>query len=303
MAEPAVVVTGASTGIGRAAALRLDGLGLRVFAGVRREDDARSLAADAGSGLRALQLDVTNESSVDAAAETVRGELAGSRLLGIVNNAGIEVGGPAEFVPIADWRRQFDVNVVGQVSMIQRFLPLLREHRGRIVNISSIGGRFSQPFVAPYVASKHAVEAISDALRIELRPWGIDVVLIEPGSIATPLWEKGMRAADAPASVAPQRLAELYGRATEVMTQVVRREAERGVPPQRVADAIVEALMSTRPRTRYLVGLDARGMALVRRVLPDRWRDEIIFWFTGLPRHGDAVAASAPAQNRVESSA
>src|SRR5207302_472331 len=166
---------------------------------------------------------------------------------------------PVEFVPLAEWRRQLDVNVVRPVAMIQRFLPLLREHHGRLVNISSIGGRFSQPFVAPYVASKHAMEALSDALRIELRPWGIDVVLIEPGAVATPLWDRGLRHADALASIAPPRLAELYGRATEVMRRVARREGDRGVPPQRVADAIVEALMSRRPRTRYLVGVDARG--------------------------------------------
>jgi len=284
MSEPAVVVTGASTGIGRAAALRLDGMALRVFAGVRRDEDLRSLAEDAGPLLHPLRLDVTDASSVDAAAETVSSELNGGRLLGIVNNAGIAVGGPVEFVPLEDWRRQLEVNVIGYVSMMQRFLPLLRQHRGRIVNISSIGGRFSQPFVGPYVASKHAVEAVSDALRIELRPWGIDVVLIEPGAVATPLWERGMRAADAMRSVAPPQLERLYGRANEVMMRVAKREGERGVPPQRVADAIVEALMARRPHTRYTVGMDARGMAFVRRVLPDRWRDEIIFRFTGLPR-------------------
>jgi NAD(P)-dependent dehydrogenase (short-subunit alcohol dehydrogenase family) len=283
----AVVVTGASTGIGRAAALRLDGLGVRVFAGVRKEEDARSLSASASASLVPLQLDVTNEASIGAAAETVRTQLGDARLLGIVNNAGIAIGGPVEFVPLADWRRQLDVNVVGVVAVIQHFLPLLRESRGRIVNISSIGGRFSQPFVAPYVASKHALEAVSDALRIELRPWEIQVVLIEPGSIATPLWEKGLHAADALASAAPAQLSALYGRATEVMTHVVQREAKRGVPPQRVADVIVEALMASRPRTRYLVGFDARGMAMVRRLLPDRWRDEIIFRVTGLPRRTD----------------
>ncbi len=303
MSEAAVVVTGASTGIGRAIALRLDGLGLRVFAGVRKEADARELAAEASSRLQPLQLDVTNEATVDAAAETVRTGLGDSRLLGVVNNAGIAVGGPAEFVPLADWRRQFDVNVFGQVAMVQHFLPLLRNHHGRIVNMSSIGGRFSQPFVAPYVASKHAVEAISDALRIELRPWGIDVVLIEPGSIATPMWEKGLRAADAMASVAPPRLVELYGRATEVMTHVARREGGRGVPAQRVADVVVEALMAKRPRTRYLVGYDARGMALVRRVLPDRWRDEIVFRVTGLPKRPDAVGArESTAESHVDTS-
>jgi NAD(P)-dependent dehydrogenase (short-subunit alcohol dehydrogenase family) len=280
----AVVVSGASTGIGRAAAVRLDGLGFRVFAGVRKEADARSLTEATSPHLRPLQLDVTNEASVSAAAETVRSELGDSRLAGIVNNAGIAVGGPAEMIPISDWRRQFDVNVVGHVAMIQQFTEMLRLSGGRIVNISSIGGRFAQPFLAPYVASKHALEAISDALRIELRPWGIDVVLIEPGSIATPIWEKGLRAAEAMSSVAPQRLGELYGRATEVMTKVAQREAGRGTAPQRVADVIVEALTARRPRTRYVVGIDARGMSLARRLLPDRWRDELIFRATGLPR-------------------
>jgi len=293
MTESAVVVTGASTGIGRACALRLDGLGLKVFAGVRSEPDAHSLAAVASSHLRPVQLDVTDPAQVDAAAETVRSDLDGTRFLGVVNNAGIAVSGPAELIPLDDWRRQFEVNVIGHVSVIQRFIPLLREHRGRLVNISSVGGRFSQPFVAPYVASKHAVEAISDALRIELRPWGIHVSLIEPGAVATPLWEKGRREGMAMFGFAPQRLMELYGRAIETMLVIAQREGERGVPPQRVADAVVDALFNAHPRTRYVVGNDARAMLALRRLLPDRWRDEIVLRYTKLPRHIDAVAPAA----------
>jgi NAD(P)-dependent dehydrogenase (short-subunit alcohol dehydrogenase family) len=257
---------------------------LRVFAGVRTEADATSLR-DAGSDrLRPIQLDVSDDASVSAAAETVAGELDGARLAGIVNNAGIAVGGPVEFLPVTEWRRIYEVNVLGQVRMVQQFLQPLREGGGRIVNVSSIGGRFSQPFVAPYVSSKHAVEAISDALRIELRPWGIDVVLIEPGSVSTPLWDRSVRSAQTLLGDAPPRLFELYGKAVEVMMHVSNREASRGISPDRVAETIAKALLSSRPRTRYLVGIDARAMAAIRRWLPDRWRDSIIFRATGLPR-------------------
>jgi NAD(P)-dependent dehydrogenase (short-subunit alcohol dehydrogenase family) len=194
------------------------------------------------------------------------------------------VGGPAELLPLDEWRRQFDVNVFGHVAVMQAFIPLLRESRGRLINISSVGGRFSQPFVAPYVASKHAVEAISDALRIELRPWGIDVVLIEPGAVATPLWERGQRAGEAMMAMAPPVLFELYGKAITTIQAVARREGERGVAPDRIAEVVVKALFVPRPRTRYVVGLDARAMVTIRRLLPDRWRDELIFRVTGLPR-------------------
>jgi NAD(P)-dependent dehydrogenase (short-subunit alcohol dehydrogenase family) len=280
-----VLVTGASTGIGRACALRLAEAGMRVFAGVRSDEDAASLRAGADS-IEPVRLDVTEPGSVDAAAETVRSGLNGSPLLGIVNNAGIAVSGPIEFVPLDDWRRQFEVNVVGLVAVTQRFLPMLRENRGRIVNMSSVGGRFSQPFVAPYVASKHAVEAISDALRIELRPWGIHVVLIEPGSVATPIWNKGLVEARAKVADAPPQLLELYGRAIRRMTEVARREGERGVPPERVAQAVFAALTARSPRTRYVVGYDARAMVTVRRLLPDRWRDQIIVRYTGIAKEG-----------------
>ncbi|MBV9524482.1 MAG: SDR family oxidoreductase, partial [Candidatus Dormibacteraeota bacterium] len=276
MSTDAVVVTGASTGIGRATALHLDRLGLRVFAGVRRDEDADALASASTGRLQPLQLDVTNAGQLTRAAEQVGLALEGSRLAGIVNNAGIAVSGPVEFVPLEEWRRQFEVNVVGTVSAIQQFMPLLREHGGRIVNVSSVGGRFPQPMVAPYVASKHAVEAISDALRVELRPWGVGVALIEPGSVSTPIWEKGLRAGESMLAGAPERLSRLYGRAIEVAMRTAQRENERGVQPERVARAVAHALLAKRPRTRYVVGVDARAMLMLKRVLPDRWRDEVI---------------------------
>lgn len=279
-----VLVTGASTGIGRATAVRLEAEGMQVFAGVRREEDGESLRAAAGPRLRPIIVDVADEASVETAAATVREALDGGRLLGIVNNAGIAVGGPVEFTTREQWRQQFEVNLFGAVTVIQRFLPLLRESRGRIVNVSSVGGRFSQPFVAPYVASKHALEALSDALRIELRPWRIQVSLIEPGAVATPIWSKGVAQAQTISQSAPPRALELYGAVIKRMTQVARRESERGIPPARVAEAVYRALTAPRPRTRYVVGTDTRAMLALRRWLPDRWRDEVIVRYARLPR-------------------
>ncbi|TMB92074.1 MAG: SDR family NAD(P)-dependent oxidoreductase [Chloroflexi bacterium] len=293
MSKPAVLVTGASTGIGRACALELDRAGYRVFAGVRRQEDGRALAEAASSRLVDVMLDVTDGASIDAAAELIAAQLGDARFLGVVNNAGIAVGGPAEFIALDGWRRQLEVNVIGQVAVVQRFLAMIRAHGGRIVNISSVGGRVSQPFVAPYVASKHAVEAISDALRMELRPWGIEVCLIEPGSVATPLWEKSTRAAvEALSGSAPQQVFELYGRAVEAITKVVRRQEEMGVPPERVALAVLHALTARRPKTRYVVGRDAQMLLLLRRILPDRWRDELILRYAGLPRDAAAVTGA-----------
>ena len=281
---PGVVVTGASTGIGRACAIRIAKSGYHVFAGVRRDEDAASLEAEAGAGLSAVRIDVADAATIDAAVDGVREALGGEPLAAIVNNAGIAVSGPVEFIPLEEWRRQFEVNVVGMVATIQRFLPLLREGAGRIINMSSVGGRFSQPFVAPYVASKHAVEAISDALRIELRPWRIDVVLIEPGSVATPIWSKGLDEVQAQIAGAPPQLLELYGGVIQRLTEVAKREGERGVPPEKVAGVVLTALTASRPRTRYVVGRDARAMVTARKVLPDRVRDELIVRYAGIAK-------------------
>jgi NAD(P)-dependent dehydrogenase (short-subunit alcohol dehydrogenase family) len=270
------LVTGASTGIGRATALRMDRAGWRVFAGVRRAEDGSSLAEAASDRLVPVQLDVTDAEQIAAAAERIGGEVGGSGLDGLVNNAGIAVLGPLETLPIEDFRRQIEVNLTAQVAVTQAMLPLLRSARGRIVFVSSIGGRMALPFGAPYHASKFGVEAVADCLRQELRPWRIGVAVIEPGSIDTPIWERGESTAESIAGRAPRAQEELYGETLERFRAAVQRTAARGISPEKVAKAIAHALSASRPRTRYLVGADARGQALLRRLLPDRLLDRAV---------------------------
>ena len=191
-----VVVTGASTGIGEATATRLAAQGFTVFAGVRKEADAERFNSRALPGLRPLMIDVADGESVKRAAAEVTEAVGNSGLKGLVNNAGVSWGGPLEFQDLDEIRAMFDVNVFGLIAVTQAFLGLVRKGNGRIVNMASIGGRVSVPFVAAYSATKFAVEAISDSLRVELRPWGIKVACIEPGSIATPLWERGFEQFD-----------------------------------------------------------------------------------------------------------
>jgi NAD(P)-dependent dehydrogenase (short-subunit alcohol dehydrogenase family) len=272
---PTAVVTGASTGIGRAAALRLDQLGWNVFAGVRKDEDAEDLRAAGSERLHPIRLDVTDEDGVGAAAEEVR-EKAGDGLDGLVNNAGIAVPGPLETLPLDDFRRQLEVNLTGQLAVTQAMLPLIRAGRGRIVFISSIGGRMASPFLGAYSASKFAIEAVGDTLRQELQPWSIHVSLVEPGSVATPIWGKGEREADKMEDRAPESQLRLYGEKIERFRRTVRKTAERGVDPEKVADRVEHALTSPRPRTRYLVGVDANIQARMRTLLPDRVVDRLV---------------------------
>jgi NAD(P)-dependent dehydrogenase (short-subunit alcohol dehydrogenase family) len=219
-----------------------------------------------------VKLDVTDAASIEAAAAEV-----GDSVFGLVNNAGIAVSGPLEFVPVDMLRRQLEVNLIGQVAVTQAFLPALRRARGRIVNMSSIGGRVAVPLGGPYAASKFALEAVSDSLRRELRDHGVEVVLIEPGGVKTPIWEKGGREADTMLQQAPAEIEELYGE----LIAGLRREAnkiatERGLPPSEVATVVGRALTARRPRTRYLVGRDAKLRAKVAWLLPDRAFDALI---------------------------
>ena len=293
MDDTAVVVSGASTGIGRATALHLDSIGLRVFAGVRREEDGEALRREASSRLTPLRLDVTKPDEVADAAGLVGDAVRDSRLAGIVNNAGIAVSGPVEFVSIDDWRRQFEINLFGVVSMVQAFMPLLRENRGRIVTTGSLGGRLAQPMVAPYCASKHALEALHDALRVELRPWGIKVSLVQPGAVKTPIWNKGLESGSEMIRTAPRQLRELYGAAIGIATKMAIHENETGVEPIVVARAIEHALLSATPRARYPVGRQARILIPLTRFMPDRLKDEFILRVSGLPRTADATGMSA----------
>ena len=272
---PTALVTGASTGIGQATALRLARAGWTVLAGVRDDGAGSRLAAEAaergggGGTVEPIALDVTDARQIaDAAAVLASRDGSGpGRLDALVNNAGIGVGGPLELIPIDDVRRQLDVNVVGQVAVTQALLPALRAARGRIVFVSSVGGRVAMAFTAPYAASKHAIEAIGDALRVELRTSGVQVALVEPGSVATPIWDKGR--AEAKDFEVPDQLRQQYGHIPEAIDRMLRSTGERGVPPEQVAEAIERALTARRMRARYVVGRDARAMIAIRRLLPD----------------------------------
>ena len=272
----AVVITGASTGIGESCALRLARAGCHVFAGVRRSEDGEALRRKAPTGLTPLQLDVTDSDSVQSAVGEVERALDGAPLAGLVNNAGIALGGPLELMPLDALRRQFDVNVFGLIATTQAFLPLIRAGAGRIVNIGSISGRFAGPYVGPYAASKHALEALSDSLRVELRPWGIHVALIEPGRIATPIWEKSLAHSEALAAHADPAMLARYGPALDRMRAFVSKFNARRLPPESVAAAVEHALFAPRPKTRYVIGLDAWAQLLASKLLPDRLRDALV---------------------------
>jgi NAD(P)-dependent dehydrogenase (short-subunit alcohol dehydrogenase family) len=276
------LITGCSTGIGRATALRLDASGWSVYAGVRRQEDADSLAAAGSERLTPLIIDVTDPGSITAAAERVEAESAAG-LGALVNNAGVAYTGPLEFVPLDELRNQLEVNVTGHVAITQALIPALRRARGRIVNVTSIGGIVATPFFGPYNASKYALEAISDCLRVELRPWGIDTIAIEPGSISTEIWTSGLDQFDRTEERMPAEAQTLYGKAIKGLRRAARQTGERGIPADHAAAVIEKALVVSRPRARYLIGRDARVMATLSRVLPDRLWDRAIGRIMGLP--------------------
>lgn len=269
------LVTGASTGIGRATALRLDAAGWKVFAGVRKDDDAAALR-EAGSGrIAPLLLDITNAEQIAAAATRIEAEAEGG-LGGLVNNAGIAVPGPLETLPLEELRRQIEVNLVGHVAVTQAMLPAIRRARGRIVFISSIGGRIAFPLTGAYHAAKFGIEAVGDVFRQELRPWGISVSIVEPGSIDTPIWQRIDDEADGIGDRDDADQETLYGGAIASYRKVVKQLAERGIPPDKVAAAIERALTSSRPRSRYLVGLDVKLQTRAKAVIPTPAFDWIV---------------------------
>jgi NAD(P)-dependent dehydrogenase (short-subunit alcohol dehydrogenase family) len=258
------LVTGASTGIGRACAVHLAGLGFHVLAGVRDP-------ADAPPGLEPLQLDVTAESDLKAAAER-----AGSELHVLVNNAGIAVTGPVEVLPVQEWRRQLEVNLLGQVAVTKALLPAILRARGRVVNMSSIGGRVAGPLFGPYSASKFALEAFGDALRRELAAHGVKVVSIEPGGIATPIWDKGLEAGRRVVGGMSEEAARRYGPLIAAVTREAERLAREGLPPEAVAEVVGRAVTARRPRARYVIGREARIQAIAARLLPDAAMDALM---------------------------
>jgi NAD(P)-dependent dehydrogenase (short-subunit alcohol dehydrogenase family) len=255
--------------------LRLDASGWRVFAGVRKQEDVDSLRAAGSDRLTPVMLDVTDADAISAAAALLDDELGSAGLDGLVNNAGVAIPSPLETMPIDAFRRQIEVNLTGQVAVTQAMLPLIRRARGRIVFVSSIGGRIAFPLTGAYHAAKFGVEAVGDVFRQELRRWGISVSVVEPGSIDTPIWDSGERAADQIGGDIEAR-EELYGRAIAAYRKVTRNLAERGIHPDKVAEVVEHALTSSRPRTRYLVGLDAKIQARIKLVIPTRIWDRIV---------------------------
>jgi NAD(P)-dependent dehydrogenase (short-subunit alcohol dehydrogenase family) len=280
MPQPrAVLVTGASTGIGEACALRLAAAGFRVFAGVRRREDGERLGA--GGRIEWLLLDVTDAGQITAATHELGELVGGAGLAGLVNNAGIAIGGPLEYISPDDLRRQLEVNVVGLHAVTRAFLPFIRRARGRIVHIGSISGLIASPFTGPYAASKHAVEALTDALRVELAPEGIHVSVIEPGQIRTPIWEKGLSQFEAIESRVPEEGQARYAGRLRVFRWILERAPRHAKPPGAVADAVLHALAARRPRTRYLIGRDARVRLWLARLLPDRMMDALTLGMMG----------------------
>lgn len=279
------VVTGVSTGIGWAVAKVLTANGFHVFGSVRKHADADRLQAEFGSSFTPLIFDVTDEAAVRGAARKVEAALDGATLAGLVNNAGIAVAGPLLHLPVEEFRQQLEVNLTGVVITTQAFAPLLgaespaRKDPGRIVNISSVGGKNGNPFMGPYCTSKFGLEGLSESLRRELLPFGVDVVIVAPGAVATPIWDK----AD---SVDVTRYANtVYAPALARMKAFMLSMGKSGLPPERIGEAVHTALTTARPKTRYVVAPDPLQV-LMTGVLPKRTLDRIIGKRLGLLPEG-----------------
>ena len=267
--KKAVFISGASTGIGRLCALRLVKAGFKVFAGVRSEKAGEELSQIAQGRLMPVMLDITDSQSIDSAARIVRSE----NMYGLVNNAGTLVLGPLEFLPLEMIRKQFEVNLFGHIAVTQAFLPFLRKSGGRIVNMSSLSGFVAFPFSGAYASSKFALEGFSDSLRRELRPWNINVSLIEPGGkFKTQIWDKSFNSLKSASESFPQEAEKYYGK--RLMN--TRHSVEKMSVPSAVAEAVLHALTANRPKIRYIVGLGARKYSMLRRLLPDWVLDKVI---------------------------
>ena len=273
LTEKTVVITGASTGIGKATALHLDQLGFQVFAGVRRETDSQALADSSSSRLRPLILDVTDAESIAAAVEEVAGRTNGE-LFGLVNNAGLSMNGPLELVQVSEIEKLFDVNVIGLLGVTKAFIPLLRSGKGRLINISSGHGLLAIPDKSVYAASKFAVQAISDSLRVELLPFGISVSNLVVGKVDTAVLGKILTEREAMVEATNPDIVELYRPLFEFFDGEVKDLP--GIPPTEVARIVAKALTSERPRAEYLVGPGAKKMKNLAR-LPRGLRDRMMY--------------------------
>ena len=268
-----VLITGASTGIGEACSLLLAREGFRVFAAVRRIEDADRLKATI-PGVNTLLMDVTNDDSVSYAAQELDHATAGE-LFALINNAGIAVAGPLECLPLPELEKQLDINVVGPVRVTQKFLPMLRRSRGRIVMMSSIAGRSALPVVGAYSASKFALEAISDTWRVELYKWGIKVILVEPGATRTPIWDKSATLTTGTMEGVPVEKVALYRSLIDVGRKFANKSSVDGMPVEEVSSVVLRAITANNPKARYLVGTSVR-QRIILESLPTGIRDWIL---------------------------
>lgn len=273
--ERSVLITGASTGIGKACALDLDELGFRVFAGVRKPADGEGLQLHSSDWLTPVLIDVTKPETINQTVAIIESSVGESGLFGLINNAGILVPGPLECIPIDEIRRQYEVNVFGVIATTQAMLPLLRAAEGRIVNIGSISGKAAPPYLGAYSSTKFALESITDVWRMELWRWKINVSIIEPDSVATPIWGKLLEDAAQLGKRLPESVRVLYEQDLTSMAEASQQMDKSGMSVDRVVKAVRHALTARRPQTRYPVGFRTEAAFWAARHLPDRMRD----WF------------------------
>lgn len=279
-----VLITGASTGLGRECAMDLSRSGWLVFAGVRKPEDGETLRTESRDAVIPVILDVTDQSSIDQAAATIGETLGENGLDGLVNNAGITVQGPLEFLPLEMFEQQIRVNVTGQLAVTQSFLPLIRKARGRIVFMGSESGRFTLPLLGPYSTSKFALEAVANALRLELRPFGIRVILMEPGSAKTKIWDKAVQSSDRIIAAMPEQARDYYAEELNMLAKLPAKMNKMAFSPKKVSRAVTHALTAGRPKIRYVIGAEAKMMVLFYHLTPARAADWITVKMMGLLR-------------------
>lgn len=273
MSNKTIFITGASTGIGFTSATMLAQLGFKVIAGVLPNEDTTALQAIHAD---ILHIDITKRDMVYDVAEKLNRQLAVGGLYGLLNNAGVAVSGPLEFTPMEEIRRQLEVNLFGHIEVTQALLPLIRQAKGRIVNITSLLGRITSAFSGPYCMSKYAMEAFSDALRLELAPLGVFVSAVEPGSIKTPIWGKFKDQATELAEELPPEAQSVYGEKYQQSIDVGLKWASEGISPENVAKKVVHAFTAKKPKAAYIVGIDAHQAIFAKRLLPRTWVDSIV---------------------------
>jgi NAD(P)-dependent dehydrogenase (short-subunit alcohol dehydrogenase family) len=276
---PTVLITGAGRGIGRGIALRMAAKGWQVQAGVRRPEDGERLASDASGAIVPVVLDITDAAAIEALPESIP-----ERLDALVNNAGLVVDGPIEAIALDDLRRQFEINVVGQVAVTQAVLPRLRDSRGRIVFMSSVSGRFATPWTGAYNASKFAIEGLADSMRMELRPWGIKVILVEPTSTDTDMWRDALNQLDRTEAALGPEHRQLYAKHLVGMRRTTKVIQKQAVSPERVVDVVEKALTASRPRARYPVGALSKVQLALGSITPTPVMDVSLARLTGVPR-------------------